>query len=76
MPVRPKESSDELSADFFAFSEELSPWSCPFERTAATPTPSAIINGTVIGPVVAPPASKAIPWNSPGQKYASVKTAA
>ena len=29
--------------------------------TPATPTPNARINGTVIGPVVAPPASKAMP---------------
>ena len=52
MPVSPKESS------------ELSEWAFPckpLERTAATPTPKAIIKGTVIGPVVAPPASKATP---------------
>ena len=30
-------------------------------RTAATPTPSAMMKGTVMGPVVAPPASKATP---------------
>ena len=28
-------------------------------RMEATPTPSAMINGTVIGPVVTPPESKA-----------------
>ena len=28
-------------------------------RTALTPTPSAIMNGTVMGPVVTPPESKA-----------------
>ena len=30
-------------------------------RDDATPTPSAMMNGTVIGPVVTPPESKATP---------------
>ena len=39
-------------------------------RIFATPTPSASMNGTVIGPVVTPPESNAIP-----RKSASVKAA-
>src|SRR5574344_2538963 len=56
IPVSPKLSSDELSArpELFFADECLA-------RTAATPTPSAMMNGTVIGPVVAPPASNATP---------------
>ena len=42
-PTRPNESA-------FAFSSE---------RIEATPTPSAMMNGTVIGPVVTPPESNA-----------------
>ncbi|OQB44131.1 MAG: hypothetical protein BWY01_01798 [Synergistetes bacterium ADurb.Bin155] len=44
-PTRPK----------LSLSESLVP------LTAAIPTPRAIVKGTVMGPVVAPPASKAIP---------------
>ena len=49
-PTRPNESA-------FAFSSE---------RIEATPTPSAMMNGTVIGPVVTPPESNAtarMPWS-------------
>ena len=42
-------------------------------RTEETPIPSAIINGTVIGPVVAPPESKPIPINDDGTKIATTK---
>ena len=38
------------------------------------PIPNAIIKGTAIGPVVAPPESKAIAKNSLGTKNASTKT--
>ena len=43
-PIKPNESSSAFS----------------LERALDTPSPKAIINGTVIGPVVTPPASKAI----------------
>ena len=43
------------------------------ERTAETPSPKAIINGTVIGPVVAPPESKAIPIKLFGAIKANTK---
>lgn len=43
--------------------------------TEATPTPSAIIKGTVIGPVVTPPESKAVERKSFGTNAASVNTA-
>ena len=43
------------------------------ERMAATPTPSAMIKGTVMGPVVTPPESKATERNSFGTKAASTK---
>ena len=42
----------------------------PFLFTDARPIPSAIRNGTVIGPVVTPPESKAAGINSDGQKHA------
>ncbi len=45
-------------------------------RTAATPTPSAMMNGTVMGPVVAPPASKAMPRNDGLVKKAQTNTSA
>ena len=41
-----------------------------------TPTPKAMINGTVIGPVVTPPESNATAKNSFGTNAASVKTIA
>ena len=44
-------------------------------RTEATPTPSAIIKGTVIGPVVTPPESKAVERKSFGTNTASANTA-
>ena len=43
------------------------------ERMAATPTPSAMMKGTVMGPVVTPPESKATERNSFGTKAASTK---
>ena len=44
--------------------------------TAARPTPSAMMKGTVMGPVVTPPASNATARNVPGTKNASPNTAA
>ncbi len=38
---------------------KLSSWEPASPRTAATPSPSARMNGTVIGPVVTPPESNA-----------------
>jgi len=38
-----------------------------------TPTPSAMMKGTVMGPVVTPPESKATERNSFGTKAASTK---
>ena len=43
-------------------------------RTADTPKPSDIMNGTVIGPVVAPPESKAMGQKFDGAKKASAKS--
>ena len=43
-------------------------------RMAVTPSPSAMMNGTVIGPVVTPPESKATERNSCGTNRASRKT--
>ena len=60
-PIEHNATSPKLS-----FSESL------FPRIDAAPTPSAIMNGTVIGPVVTPPESKAIDQNSFGTKLASM----
>ena len=46
-------------------------WRSP--RMAETPTPSAMIKGTVMGPVVTPPESNATARNSLGTKAASRK---
>ena len=54
---------------------KLSPPASLSLRTALTPTPSAIIKGTVIGPVVTPPESKAVERKSFGMNAASVNTA-
>lgn len=43
-------------------------------RTAATPMPSAMMNGTVIGPVVTPPESNAAARDSSGVNAASTNT--
>ena len=45
-------------------------------RMADTPMPSASMNGTVMGPVVTPPASNATARNESGTKNASVNTIA
>ena len=42
----------------------------------ARPAPSAIINGTVIGPVVTPPESNAVGINSSGAKNESTMMSA
>ena len=42
----------------------------------ATPTPSAIMNGTVIGPVVTPPESNATERMLSSDKNAAAKTMA
>ena len=44
-------------------------------RIEEMPTPKAMMNGTVIGPVVTPPESKATARKSPGAKQASRNTA-
>ena len=46
-------------------------WRSP--RIADTPTPSAMMKGTVMGPVVTPPESKATARNSLGTKTARRK---
>ena len=43
-------------------------------RIAAMPTPNAMMNGTVIGPVVTPPESKATARNSRGTKNERMNT--
>lgn len=40
----------------------------------ATPTPRAMMNGTVMGPVVTPPESKAMARKSSGTKKATANT--
>ena len=51
--------------------------SCPCAaRSADTPTPSAMINGTVIGPVVTPPASNATARKSFGENSVSANSSA
>ena len=52
---------------------KLSSSACLSLRTAAKPIPSAMINGTVIGPVVTPPESNATAVKSFGTN--SVRTA-
>ena len=42
-------------------------------RTEAMPTPNAMINGTVMGPVVTPPASKEMGMKSLGARAARAK---
>ena len=64
-PIEQSETSPKLSFD-----------SLESERIDETPTPSAMINGTVIGPVVTPPASKAIAQNSLSTNEARIKTMA
>ena len=44
-------------------------------RTEAMPTPRAMMKGTVMGPVVTPPESKATARNSLGTKMDSTNTA-
>ncbi len=43
-------------------------------RIADTPTPSASMNGTVMGPVVTPPESNATARNERGTNSASTNT--
>ena len=45
-------------------------------RIDATPTPSAMINGTVIGPVVTPPESNATDKKPASDKNAPINTIA
>ena len=45
-------------------------------RMEATPRPSAMMKGTVMGPVVTPPESKAMARKSPGTEAASTSTTA
>ena len=53
---------------------KLSPPAFLSLRTAQTPTPSAMINGTVMGPVVTPPESKATAQKSGETNMASTNT--
>ena len=55
---------------------KLSPPASLSLRTALTPTPSAMIKGTVMGPVVTPPESKATAQKSGDTKPASTNTMA
>ena len=52
---------------------KVSSSACLSLRIAAIPTPNAIINGTVIGPVVTPPESNAIAKKSFGTKRVNIK---
>ena len=45
-------------------------------RVAAMPMPNAMIKGTVMGPVVTPPASNATGRKSPGTKKEMINTTA
>ena len=56
-----------------AISPKLSWEECLVPRNAETPTPKAMIKGTVIGPVVTPPESKATARKSGGAKKAIPK---
>ena len=51
-----------------AISPKLSPSPSLSLLAADKPIPTAMINGTVMGPVVTPPASKATAVNSDGEK--------
>ena len=53
---------------------KLSSPECLLPRFAAIPAPNAIINGTVIGPVVTPPESNAVGTKSVGAKNAKAIT--
>ena len=55
---------------------KLSASACRSLRTWEIPTPSARMNGTVIGPVVTPPESKAMHRKSLSVKAASANTTA
>ena len=57
-----------------ATNPKLSSVACLSLRIEEIPMPSAIINGTVIGPVVTPPESKATAKKSLGTKNANIKT--
>lgn len=53
---------------------KLSSWDSRSPRMEAMPMPKAIIKGTVIGPVVTPPESKATDTNSLGMKMERMNT--
>ena len=55
---------------------KLSSWEVLSPRVEAIPMPSAIINGTVMGPVVTPPESKATAKKDLGAKRATPKARA
>ena len=55
---------------------KLSPPACLSLRTALTPTPRAMIKGTVMGPVVTPPESKAMDQKSGDTNMARMNTTA
>ena len=56
-----------------AIRPKLSWEDCLVPRRVDTPTPKAIIKGTVMGPVVTPPESKATAKKSGGAKKANAK---
>ena len=53
---------------------KLSSAACLSLRIAETPTPKAMMKGTVIGPVVTPPESKAMARKSAGENIANTNT--
>ena len=53
---------------------KLSPAACLSLRTEETPTPRAMMKGTVMGPVVTPPESKAMAQKSGETWVARPKT--
>ena len=53
---------------------KLSSAACLSLRIEETPIPKAIINGTVMGPVVTPPESKATAQKLSGTALATMKT--
>ena len=68
------EDAAEITTEHSATRPKLSSAAWRSPRIADTPTPSAMIKGTVMGPVVTPPESKATARNSRGTKAASTNT--
>ena len=70
-----KDRPDRAEADK-AKAVRLGVFPCLSPRIEATPTPSAMMNGTVIGPVVTPPESNATERMLSFDKNAAAKTMA